>query len=72
MALLLIVFVLIASITVGIPVIYALVEGERATEQLLRSKEWLMENNARVIAVMLFVLGLFLIVKAIGEIATSS
>jgi hypothetical protein len=68
MALLLVVFVLIASITVGIPVIYAIVAGERAAEQLTRSKAWLLENNARVVAVMLFVIGLFLIVKATGEL----
>ena len=67
-ALLLVVFVVVASITIGIPVIYTLVAGEKAEAQLARSKTWLVENNARVVAVMMFVIGLFLIVKAVGEI----
>jgi len=68
-ALLLIVFVIISSITIGIPVIYALVAGEKAQERLVQSKTWLLENNARVVAVMLFVIGLFLVVKGLGELA---
>ena len=62
--LLIAVFVITASITIGIPVIYAVVEGEKAEARLNQSKNWLLENNACVVAAMLLFIGLFMIIKA--------
>ena len=53
----LIVFVLIASVTVGGVVIWYLIAGKSAAAKLNEVKGWLMRNNAVVMAVLLLVLG---------------
>jgi cytochrome c biogenesis protein CcdA len=63
---LLTVFVLISSITIGIPVLYAVIAGEKAQQRLIRSKEWLLENNGRVVSILLVLLGVFLLFKGIS------
>jgi Protein of unknown function (DUF2910). len=57
------VFVLIASVTILVPVIGNLVAGARAEPVLTRMKEWLMANNNTVMTVLFLVLG----VKVIGD-----
>jgi hypothetical protein len=52
-----VVFVLIASLTVAAPVILNLVMGSKATQTLTEMKEWLTDNNATVMAVLFVVLG---------------
>jgi hypothetical protein len=59
----LLVYVVIASITVALPVLYYLILGDRAEATLDTMKEWLIENNATVMAVLLLILG----AKLIGD-----
>ena len=58
-----VVFVVIASITVAAPVILNLILGEKAQPALTEMKEWLIDNNATVMAVLFVVLG----AKVLGE-----
>lgn len=57
----LIVFVLLASLTVALPVLYFLIGGEKSKEKLDQAKVWLVANNAAVMAVLLLVLGVKLL-----------
>lgn len=57
------VFVLIASITIIVPVIGNLVAGKRAAPLLTSMKEWLMANSNTVMTVLFLVLG----TKVIGD-----
>jgi threonine/homoserine/homoserine lactone efflux protein len=52
-----VVFVLIASLTVAAPVILNLVMGSKATHTLTEMKEWLTDNNATEMSVLFVVLG---------------
>ena len=58
-----VVFVVIASLTVAAPVILNLVLGSKAQHTLTEMKEWLIDNNATVMAVLFVVLG----AKVLGE-----
>jgi threonine/homoserine/homoserine lactone efflux protein len=60
------VFTVLASSTVGIPVIAFLVARDRMTAPLNRLRAWLTQNNAAVMAVLLLVLGTALIGKGIA------
>jgi hypothetical protein len=53
----LVVFVLIASITVAIPVVAYLIRGQKAAGALNSTKEWLTANNNVVMMVLFIVLG---------------
>ncbi len=53
----LLVFVVIASATVAVPVLYYLVAGESAAKTLEGWKAWLLANNATVMFVLFLVLG---------------
>ena len=57
------VFVVIASLTVALPVVFYLVLGERADATLTGWKDWLQANNATVMVVLLAVFG----AKLIGD-----
>ena len=57
------VFVVIASITVALPVVFYLVLGERAAATLTGWKGWLQTNNATVMVVLLAVFG----AKLVGD-----
>jgi hypothetical protein len=57
------VYVLIASVTVIVPVVVYLVAGERATPVLNSMKLWLTNNNATVMTVLFVVLG----AKVLGD-----
>ncbi|BDZ54962.1 GAP family protein [Agromyces marinus] len=61
------VFTLIAAISVAVPVIAYLVASERMGPPLERLREWLVHNNAAVMAVLLLVIGVQLIGKGIGD-----
>ena len=52
-----VVFVLIASLTVAAPVILNLILGSKAEHTLTEMKEWLVDNNATVMSVLFVVLG---------------
>ena len=59
----LVVFVMIASLTVAVPVVLNLVLGSKAEHALNEMKDWLIDNNATVMAVLFVVLG----AKVLGD-----
>jgi len=62
------VFVVIGSISVAAPVVLYLVLGERAARTLGGWKEWLKENNATIMAILLLVFGVILIAEGVNGI----
>lgn len=66
----LVVFVVIASVTIAGPVIYYLVGGDRAKAVLDDLKGWLALHNAAVMTVLLLVLGVDLIAKGLAPLTT--
>jgi hypothetical protein len=60
-----VVFVLLGSVTIAGPVLYALVGGERARSSLDSAKAWLAEHNAAVMAALFLVFGVDLIAKGL-------
>ena len=64
----LLVFVVLASISIIVPVVYYLVGGEPAKHTLDGWKAWLELNNATVMAVLLLILGIALMGKGIGPV----
>ena len=65
----LVVFVLIASIGVAAPVVLNLILGSRAEPTLTEMKDWLITNNATVMAVLFVVLGAKLLGDGISIVA---
>jgi threonine/homoserine/homoserine lactone efflux protein len=63
------IFVLLASLTVAIPVLYYLLGGERARGRLDNWKKWLQQNNTAVMAVVLLVLGAVLLGQSIQTVS---
>jgi len=61
----LVVFVVLASVTIAGPVVYYLVRGELAAEQLDAVKGWLVLHNGAVMTVLFVVLGVDLIAKGL-------
>jgi threonine/homoserine/homoserine lactone efflux protein len=61
----LIVFTLIAASTVAVPVIGYLIAGDRADTTFATAKNWLIQNNSVVMAVLMLVFGVSLIGDAI-------
>ena len=66
----LVIFVLIGSLTVALPVVYSLLGGEGAAARLEEAKDWLAANNATVMFILLLVFGVVLIGKAIGILSS--
>jgi hypothetical protein len=62
----LVVFVVLASVSIAGPVLYALLGGEGARATLDELKSWLSEHNNAVMAVLFLVFGVVLISKGIG------
>ncbi len=58
-------FVIIASLTIAVPVVYYLVGGDAARTRLDTVKEWLALHNDAVMTVLFLVLGVNLISKGI-------
>jgi threonine/homoserine/homoserine lactone efflux protein len=61
-----VVFVLIATVGVGAPVVMAFALGDRSRELLDQLKNWMGRNNAVIMAVLLLIIG----VKLIGDAIT--
>lgn len=61
----LLVFVILASLTIAVPVIYYLIGGDAARTRLDTVKEWLALHNDAVMTVLFLVLGVNLISKGI-------
>jgi threonine/homoserine/homoserine lactone efflux protein len=59
------IFVVIGSLTIVVPVLYALVGGERARATLDSAKAWLSVHSAAVMAVLFVVFGVDLIAKGL-------
>jgi hypothetical protein len=66
----LVVFVVVASLTIAGPVVYYLLGGEQAKTALEELKGWLALHNAAVMAVLFVVFGVDLIAKGIPPLTT--
>ena len=64
------VFVVIASLTIAGPVVYAAVGGEKARTALDSAKDWLSSHNAAVMAVVFVVFGVDLIAKGLPPLTS--
>ena len=64
------VFVVIASLTIAGPVLYALFGGEKAKASLDSAKAWLTTHNAAVMAVLFLVFGVDLIAKGLPPLTS--
>lgn len=62
----LVVFVVIASLSIAVPVVGFLVAGDRVAGMLGTLRDWLTANNATIMAVLLLVIGVTTIGKGIG------
>ena len=62
------VFILIASITIVGPVLYVQIAGERAQSGLNELKTWLTLHNAAIMAVLLLIIGAKLIGSGLGAL----
>lgn len=62
------VFALVSSLSVALPLAAHLVLGERAQAPLLRAKEWLIINNATIMAVVVLVIGGLLLSEGISSL----
>lgn len=62
------VFVVVAAVGVSVPLVAAVVMGERADPVLRGWKEWLTRNNALVMAGLFLVLGIWLVVDGISAL----
>jgi len=69
-AVVLAVFVLIASVGVLTPFVLSLARGERSREPLDRVRHWMARNNAVIMAVLFLVIGAKLIGDAISGLST--
>jgi hypothetical protein len=61
----LVVFVVLGSLTIAVPVAYHLIGGDRSKAQLESLKDWLSVHNDAVMAVLFLVFGVALIAKGI-------
>ena len=61
------VFVILASLSIAVPVFFYLLGGAKAKTVLDGWKAWLSANNATVMAVLLLVFGVVLIGKGTGH-----
>ena len=59
-------FIIIASSTVAIPVLYYVFAGDNAEKTLTGWKAWLTSNSNTILALLFLVLGLQLLVEALG------
>ena len=66
---LLMVFVVVASLTIFAPFIFFLAAGESAKKRLLTARAWLERHNAVIMALLLLVIGLKLTVQAVIGLA---
>jgi Sap, sulfolipid-1-addressing protein len=64
----LLVFTVVASLGVALPLLVSLLLGERATAPLLRFKAWMMHNNASIMAVALSLLGVMVFANGVTKL----
>jgi threonine/homoserine/homoserine lactone efflux protein len=62
------VFVVLASLTVAVPVVGFLIAGDRLRDMLDRLQVWLTSSNAVIMSVLFLVLGVVVIGKGIGQL----
>lgn len=62
------VFVLVGSLTIGVPVVYAWLQGENAQAALTGWKDWIIQNRSRAMAALLAVLGIVATFNGIVEL----
>ena len=62
------VFTLIASCTVALPLVLYLCLGDRMLAPLRKAKDWLSTHNAAVMAVVITLIGIYLLVAGIGQL----
>lgn len=62
-------FVVISSITIGIPVGYALLKGDKASESLNRWKLWILSNSGRAAALLLAVVAFVILVNGLSGVS---
>ncbi len=58
-------FIVLASTTIAIPVVGYLIAGDRARPALDSTKDWMIQNNAAIMAVLVLVFGVILVGDAI-------
>lgn len=63
-----VIFTLVASVSVALPVLAYTFLGERVLQPLGVARDWLVRNNAAVMAVVLVVIGVLLVVKGITDL----
>jgi threonine/homoserine/homoserine lactone efflux protein len=61
------IFVILASVSVAVPVLGYLITGNRLQPTLDRLQNWLTDNNAVIMAVLFVVLGVVVLGKGIGQ-----
>ncbi|MCC7165913.1 MAG: LysE family transporter [Anaerolineae bacterium] len=71
LAILFILFVLISSLAIGIPVGYALLKGDKADESLNKWKLWVIANSSRSIALLLGLLAIVMLVSGLSNLWTN-
>jgi threonine/homoserine/homoserine lactone efflux protein len=59
-------FTVVAALSVAVPVVLYLVLGKRMLGPLGRARDWLVANNAAVMAVVFLVIGVMLVVEGVG------
>jgi threonine/homoserine/homoserine lactone efflux protein len=64
----LVLFVLLGSSSIAMPVLYRLVAGKQADHHLQEWKDWLMHNNATVMFVLLLFMGMLILGKGLGAL----
>lgn len=67
-AIALVVFTVVAASAVAVPVVLYLVAGDRVAAPLGRAADWLVANNAAVVAAVIGVVGAVLVVQGIGGV----
>lgn len=65
----LIIFILLACVSVAAPVIVYLVMGDRAEPMLNSWKAWLTQNNATVMMILLLIFGVVVLSKGLGALS---
>lgn len=59
------VYIVLGSLTITVPVLYRILAGERASRRLTLWKSWLLQNNATVVCLVLLLIGVGLIGKGL-------
>ncbi len=69
-AIALIVYAIVASSGVGVPIIGHILFAERANATLLKLKDWMIRNNAVIVAILLVIFGVIIIGNGLVILAT--